>query len=133
MDAVVGMGGGDDLSHRRLGLAVGPGHRAVVGLVLDGEALTEVAPGHRTRGIHQTAGEAEVSVGAARGGLGHVWAGRAGTEGAGRRSRFIGRAVPGRRRRSEEHTSELQSLMRISYAVFCLKKQKHKNVSITNK
>src|SRR3546814_9680862 len=29
--------------------------------------------------------------------------------------------------RSEEHTSELQSLMRISYAVFCLKKQKNKN------
>src|SRR3546814_7064684 len=31
--------------------------------------------------------------------------------------------------RSEEHTSELQSLMRISYAVFCLKqkKQKHRN------
>src|SRR3546814_7835746 len=29
-----------------------------------------------------------------------------------------------RRRRSEEHTSELQSLMRISYAVFCLKKKK---------
>src|SRR3546814_11642437 len=52
----------------------------------------------------------------------------------------IGRAIavisprfhPGRRRgaggfhpgRSEEHTSELQSLMRISYAVFCLKKKK---------
>src|SRR3546814_6626889 len=29
-----------------------------------------------------------------------------------------------RSRRSEEHTSELQSLMRISYAVFCLKKKK---------
>src|SRR3546814_7586319 len=29
------------------------------------------------------------------------------------------------RNRSEEHTSELQSLMRISYAVFCLKKKKH--------
>src|SRR3546814_5263121 len=29
--------------------------------------------------------------------------------------------------RSEEHTSELQSLMRISYAVFCLKKKKQKN------
>src|SRR3546814_8326952 len=29
--------------------------------------------------------------------------------------------------RSEEHTSELQSLMRISYAVFCLKKKKHRN------
>src|SRR3546814_9417855 len=31
--------------------------------------------------------------------------------------------------RSEEHTSELQSLMRISYAVFCLKKKKKKNNS----
>src|SRR3546814_1339496 len=31
-------------------------------------------------------------------------------------------------RRSEEHTSELQSLMRISYAVFCLKKKKHTNI-----
>src|SRR3546814_2765493 len=30
-------------------------------------------------------------------------------------------------RRSEEHTSELQSLMRISYAVFCLQKKKKKN------
>src|SRR3546814_4635026 len=30
--------------------------------------------------------------------------------------------------RSEEHTSELQSLMRISYAVFCLKKKKTQNV-----
>src|SRR3546814_1763223 len=34
--------------------------------------------------------------------------------------------------RSEEHTSELQSLMRISYAVFCLKKKKNKN-DITKK
>src|SRR3546814_7454920 len=31
--------------------------------------------------------------------------------------------------RSEEHTSELQSLMRISYAVFCLKKKNKKNKS----
>src|SRR3546814_3727229 len=30
--------------------------------------------------------------------------------------------------RSEEHTSELQSLMRISYAVFCLKKKNKKNI-----
>src|SRR3546814_7243880 len=35
-------------------------------------------------------------------------------------------------RRSEEHTSELQSLMRISYAVFCLKKKKHKHKTTTN-
>src|SRR3546814_6548203 len=34
--------------------------------------------------------------------------------------------------RSEEHTSELQSLMRISYAVFCLKKKKTKTTK-TNK
>src|SRR3546814_8017238 len=33
--------------------------------------------------------------------------------------------------RSEEHTSELQSLMRISYAVFCLKKKKKKAKHIT--
>src|SRR3546814_5422426 len=33
--------------------------------------------------------------------------------------------------RSEEHTSELQSLMRISYAVFCLKKKKTKNQPVT--
>src|SRR3546814_7041020 len=32
--------------------------------------------------------------------------------------------------RSEEHTSELQSLMRISYAVFCLKKKKHNRAII---
>src|SRR3546814_10488199 len=32
--------------------------------------------------------------------------------------------------RSEEHTSELQSLMRISYAVFCLKKKTNKHKSI---
>src|SRR3546814_9569923 len=36
----------------------------------------------------------------------------------GRAAEFVDRA-----RRSEEHTSELQSLMRISYAVFCLKKK----------
>src|SRR3546814_10862030 len=36
------------------------------------------------------------------------------------------------RRRSEEHTSELQSLMRISYAVFCLKKKKQETYTIIN-
>src|SRR3546814_5307094 len=35
--------------------------------------------------------------------------------------------------RSEEHTSELQSLMRISYAVFCLKKKKNTNRTKSNK
>src|SRR3546814_3219958 len=72
--------------------------------------------------------------------LGKLPAGDDRTRGAGRGAR--GRparlagpggvaAVPARRlvvaaqARSEEHTSELQSLMRISYAVFCLKKKKH--------
>src|SRR3546814_7951264 len=50
---------------------------------------------------------------------------RAGAAGGGRRARCPG-AVGAR---SEEHTSELQSLMRISYAVFCLKK---KNTQPTN-
>src|SRR3546814_4674461 len=34
--------------------------------------------------------------------------------------------------RSEEHTSELQSLMRISYAVFCLKKKKQNTIHTTH-
>src|SRR3546814_8988623 len=38
-----------------------------------------------------------------------------------------------KQRRSEEHTSELQSLMRISYAVFCLKKKKTLVREVTNK
>src|SRR3546814_3029943 len=37
-----------------------------------------------------------------------------------------------RSKRSEEHTSELQSLMRISYAVFCLQKKKKKQQSMTS-
>src|SRR3546814_10165722 len=39
------------------------------------------------------------------------------------------RIVSNRTWRSEEHTSELQSLMRISYAVFCLKKKKQKEIT----
>src|SRR3546814_5006346 len=40
------------------------------------------------------------------------------------RARLLRRLDEGQQMRSEEHTSELQSLMRISYAVFCLKKKK---------
>src|SRR3546814_10729884 len=47
------------------------------------------------------------------GNLGDVWS-------------AINSFLQGRGHRSEEHTSELQSLMRISYAVFCLKKKKQK-------
>src|SRR3546814_3944390 len=46
---------------------------------------------------------------------------------AGQHDRLAGHvAVQLQKGRSEEHTSELQSLMRISYAVFCLKKKKNK-------
>src|SRR3546814_3441350 len=51
--------------------------------------------------------------------------------------RGVHRHAAGRRRelraRSEEHTSELQSLMRISYAVFCLKKTKQRHTHDTKK
>src|SRR3546814_1123995 len=40
-----------------------------------------------------------------------------------------GSLSPSHMGRSEEHTSELQSLMRISYAVFCLKKKKSKAIT----
>src|SRR3546814_4387532 len=46
--------------------------------------------------------------------------------GAGERDLGVGDFGRGSGGRSEEHTSELQSLMRISYAVFCLKKKKTK-------
>src|SRR3546814_6753178 len=46
---------------------------------------------------------------------------------------FFGAAIDFFQRRSEEHTSELQSLMRISYAVFCLKKKNIHNTENKNK
>src|SRR3546814_3144967 len=46
------------------------------------------------------------------------------TEQRERDRQVVMRALLGQVGRSEEHTSELQSLMRISYAVFCLKKKK---------
>src|SRR3546814_6580685 len=48
-----------------------------------------------------------------------------------RRRHAAGRGHRHLRARSEEHTSELQSLMRISYAVFCLKKKTNKNNNTT--
>src|SRR3546814_4750372 len=46
------------------------------------------------------------------------------------RQRNYGLVISDWNMRSEEHTSELQSLMRISYAVFCLKKKKKNNKEI---
>src|SRR3546814_7619704 len=47
--------------------------------------------------------------------------------GADREARTRVQPATGAGPRSEEHTSELQSLMRISYAVFCLNKKNHRN------
>src|SRR3546814_5303352 len=52
--------------------------------------------------------------------------GSAGIAGEMHRRAMFGERAGAAVRRSEEHTSELQSLMRISYAVFCLKKKKKK-------
>src|SRR3546814_5068896 len=56
-----------------------------------------------------------------RGGL----LGQPATSTACRRAHYIYDECKNHNGRSEEHTSELQSLMRISYAVFCLKKKNH--------
>src|SRR3546814_9975015 len=54
------------------------------------------------------------------------WRGRRRLEADEEGLRLDARAERSHHQRSEEHTSELQSLMRISYAVFCLKKKKNK-------
>src|SRR3546814_9300728 len=61
------------------------------------------------------------------GGDSHDFANDPGARARRRQGRRRARSCPQPRERSEEHTSELQSLMRISYAVFCLKKKKYTN------
>src|SRR3546814_1663873 len=56
----------------------------------------------------------------------HSYICRSGSRGHRRGRHHRGKIRGHPRHRSEEHTSELQSLMRISYAVFCLKKKKNK-------
>src|SRR3546814_7233010 len=80
-----------------------------------GEMIRELSSGlvqnRRQQGKHQQGGEHEVGLGAAVGQQHEV-------------AEALGGADPlADHRRSEEHTSELQSLMRISYDVFCLKKK----------
>src|SRR3546814_3414590 len=71
-----------------------------------------------------------------RGGLGDAGAAATGPEAADspHRLQLVEHAGDRGRERSEEHTSELQSLMRISYAVFCLKKKNiHRHKQRTQK
>src|SRR3546814_7243555 len=110
------------------GTAAGRGAGGVVGA---GAAL----PGDRGGAVRAAAagGVAVAGAAAGGGGAGAVGAGAGGERGAARdravarrgRDRYW-RGRGGGRGRSEEHTSELQSLMHISYAVFCLTKKKKK-------
>src|SRR3546814_8750149 len=78
------------------------------------------ANGQRDEDRQENPGNAEDGKGHAPAiGFGHVSAGDRSDQDAGGHSQRVDRKC-----RSEEHTSELQSLMRISYAVFCLKKKK---------
>src|SRR3546814_3758840 len=73
------------------------------------------------------AAEAERQIGDQMLGGEHFQDGQIGDGRQGVRAELQGcRAGPGSLERSEEHTSELKSLMRISYAVFCLKNKKQK-------
>src|SRR3546814_3386633 len=77
-----------------------------------GRGEDAVEPCHRAAAVKAVAGVDKAMAGAEIG------------EAAAVAAPFVAVAHQDRRQRSEEHTSELQSLMRISYAVFCLKKTK---------
>src|SRR3546814_7961848 len=99
-----------------------------------GSASLAIASGARSRAAGGGAGSGGTKGSAARGSTGVALI-RASRDGAISTSGIASRRVRGsdgsRSSRSEEHTSELQSLMRISYAVFCLKKkniEKHRAI-----
>src|SRR3546814_2626987 len=120
METTGNVGRTDELQHG-LVVAHGPGAVAFahVAVQIDGGTHGDVLK----REAGRAAGPARPAIGRTRlrvhrraVGPGPVRCGRTATPGR-------ARAAPGQR--SEEHTSELQSLMRISYAVFCLKKKQN--------
>src|SRR3546814_8426467 len=94
-------------------------------LLVDGEGSDAGSAGRRVRCIGVAMVEIDPRLGRGLGdGLVDILAYRHGPH----RNRTVGkRLCHGDYVRSEEHTSELQSLMRVSYAVFCLKKKKQTN------
>src|SRR3546814_6285670 len=82
------------------------------------ESLSRLASRHRSRERPERSEEAYLYLLAPRLGGSHHFG-----RGFHRSPQTTVRIRLARRHRSEEHTSELQSLMRISYAVFCLKKK----------
>src|SRR3546814_1179608 len=98
------------MRHSRRGLLIGAGASLAVAVPAAAQLLGGGGLGGMTGGLGG-------SLGGSLGGTGTV----GGTvDGVGR---SVSGAVSGGGNRSEAHTSELQSLMRISYAVFCLKKK----------
>src|SRR3546814_8370489 len=85
-------------------------------------AARSLSPRHPKGDLHAQGAIAESGDHCRTAKLLRVWLSDGGSAAGGRRSRLLRRL----RLRSEEHTSELQSLMRISYAVFGLNKQKIK-------
>src|SRR3546814_9830387 len=111
--------------HDRLGGAVGFANAGVDALVrIDDEhilALIETVDGAHLDAVHIFAPDAGIGDD-----IGH---GLSAPSGGGNRAAMHSNRSP---LRSEEHTSELQSLMRISYAVFCLKKKNTRNIEQYN-
>src|SRR3546814_5389887 len=94
---------------RSEGAAIAAGAWAKLGLAEFSKAVAGQRCGIAAGGLHEGPVDAEQAQ------LGRSWPPRG-------ERRGVRQTV--QRRRSEEHTSDLQSLMRISYAVFCLKKKK---------
>src|SRR3546814_7693644 len=92
--------------HPRTDLCIVPGHLCRYNVRADRGRVCRAHQIFRRAGLYTDLDDAGISSHRAYG-LGARWL-----------------AIQARRARSEEHTSELQSLMRISYAVFCLKQKK---------
>src|SRR3546814_7669564 len=118
---------GEEIGRGKEGVAAGRAAVDIVDHLVDHEARRIIIPGYR-RGL-AILGPARRIVHALDRPLVEIVGARVGeTEGAVVAARD---GQPGRvaaAMRSEEHTSKLQSLMRISYAVFCLKKTTHTTV-----
>src|SRR3546814_9615101 len=94
----------------------------VVCFLFNEPAATEIYTDRHTLSLHDALPISRI--GQRRGGAGQQRGCRQGRHRQHAEQGKYGHASPPARGRSEEHTSELQSLMRISYAVFCLKKKK---------
>src|SRR3546814_5480526 len=120
-----------DLTHRIIALAGRVGERAGAAIHVGGSnqsRLREIGPGRVVIGLRAIEREARRRVRPTA--FDHE---RHRALDLVRREIGLARPLPARHVRSEEHTSELQSLMRISYAVFCLQQKKNMTTRISNR